>query len=92
MKPAMDLFQEEKRFDVRFEAFQTYSIYHLFFVYHALSFCEDSSADNTTESSLAAILTNAPLWNNRQFQETFRCPVGSSMNPSRKCVLWRDTP
>ncbi|KAH7983699.1 hypothetical protein HPB52_013749 [Rhipicephalus sanguineus] len=49
VKPAMDLYQEEKRLDVRFETFQTYSIYHLFFVYYALSFCEESSAYNTTE-------------------------------------------
>ncbi|KAH7980894.1 hypothetical protein HPB49_019913 [Dermacentor silvarum] len=92
IKPAMDLFQEEKRLDVRFETFQTYSIFHLFFVYYALGFCEESSADNTTDSTVASFLTNVPLWNNRQFQETFRCPVGSNMNPSRKCILWRDTP
>ncbi|KAH6920149.1 hypothetical protein HPB50_028864 [Hyalomma asiaticum] len=89
IEPAMDLFQEEKRIDVRLETFQTYSSFHLFFVYYALSFCEESSADNTTESTMAAFLTNVPLWNNRQFQETFRCPVGSYMNPSQKCVLWR---
>ncbi|KAK8762000.1 hypothetical protein V5799_026732 [Amblyomma americanum] len=87
LKPAMDLFQEQRRIDVRFETFQTYSVFHLFFVYYALALCEDNSADNT----VASFLTNVPLWNNRLFQETFRCPVGSNMNPSRKCIVWRET-
>ncbi|KAH9362614.1 hypothetical protein HPB48_015472 [Haemaphysalis longicornis] len=91
LKPALDLFQDEKRLDVRFETFQAYSVFHLFFVYYALTFCEESVADNTTDTTLASFLTNVPLWNNRLFQETFRCPVGSNMNPSKKCVLWRDT-
>ncbi|KAH8019647.1 hypothetical protein HPB51_020458 [Rhipicephalus microplus] len=87
MKLVIDLFLVEKRLDVRFETFQTYSIYHLFFVYHALSFCEGSAADNSTESTLAALMTNVPLRNNQLFQKTLKCPVGSSMNPPTKCIL-----
>ncbi|KAL3190733.1 hypothetical protein MRX96_019001 [Rhipicephalus microplus] len=86
MKLVIDLFLVEKRLDVRVETFQTYSIYHLF-VYHALSFCEGSAADNSTESTLAALMTNVPLRNNQLFQKTFKCPVGSSMNPPTKCIL-----
>ncbi|CAN7937509.1 unnamed protein product [Ixodes hexagonus] len=89
VKPVMDLYQEDKHIDVRFETFQAYSAVHLFFVYYALSFCQETQSDNVTET--ASYLTNVPLWNNRLFQETFRCPVGSNMNPSKKCILWRDT-
>ncbi|XP_040078506.1 neprilysin-1-like [Ixodes scapularis] len=88
IKPATDLYQEDKRIDIRFETLPAYSAVHLFFVYYALSFCQESKSDNTT--TVASYLTNVPLWNNRLFQETFRCPVGSNMNPSNKCVLWRE--
>ncbi|CAN8015378.1 unnamed protein product [Ixodes persulcatus] len=88
IKPAMDLYQQDKRIDIRFETLPAYSAVHLFFVYYALSFCQESKSDNAT--TVASYLTNVPLWNNRLFQETFRCPVGSNMNPSNKCVLWRE--
>ncbi|EEC18724.1 acetylcholinesterase, putative [Ixodes scapularis] len=88
IKPAMDLYQEDKRVDIRFDTLPAYSAVHLFYVYYALSFCQESKSDNATE--VVSYLTNVPLWNNRLFQETFRCPVGSHMNPPNKCVLWRE--
>lgn len=31
---------------------------------------------------------NGMLRNTAAFAEAFQCPVGSSMNPSRKCTIW----
>ncbi|KAK7083032.1 hypothetical protein SK128_009243 [Halocaridina rubra] len=28
------------------------------------------------------------LQNSKEFSEAFRCPVGSPLNPERKCLLW----
>ena len=30
----------------------------------------------------------APLQNNENFAKDFSCPVGSKMNPKKKCTLW----
>ncbi|KAL3242131.1 hypothetical protein MRX96_021496 [Rhipicephalus microplus] len=58
---------------------------------YALNICEDSTADNTKEHKVAAIMTNVPLSYDQPFQKTYRYPVGSSMNSERKCILWWDT-
>ncbi|RHY33458.1 hypothetical protein DYB32_001618 [Aphanomyces invadans] len=31
---------------------------------------------------------NGPIMNSQAFADAYQCPVGSSMNPSKKCVVW----
>ena len=31
---------------------------------------------------------NVPLANSAEFSKDFNCPVGSKMNPIKKCVVW----
>ncbi|XP_064487454.1 neprilysin-1-like [Ornithodoros turicata] len=91
IKPVFEAYKAEKGADIRFENFQTYSSDRLFFVYYAVGFCSgNSTGTNIAGSDDVEYLTNLPLWNSRSFQETFRCPVGSRMNPRSKCVIWHE--
>ncbi|XP_064469912.1 neprilysin-21-like [Ornithodoros turicata] len=95
VRPVLNVYLSERGANIRFENLQKYGAYQLFFVYYAIGFCEVSHLDNATvaANSLAtSLLVNVPLWNNRAFQETFQCPVGSAMNPRRKCVIWKENP
>ncbi|XP_064470184.1 neprilysin-1-like [Ornithodoros turicata] len=89
LKPVFDKYDAEISSDTKFENFQTYDARRLFFVYYSMGFCSGGSSSSISE---AENLVNVPLWNYRSFQETYHCPVGSSMNPERKCVLWQETP
>ncbi|RLN90778.1 hypothetical protein BBJ28_00005767 [Nothophytophthora sp. Chile5] len=33
---------------------------------------------------------NGPLMNYDKFAETFQCPLGTPMNPEKKCVIWNE--
>lgn len=66
----------------------------LFFLNYARSWCFDASPtflrrymyiDHYAFPRLRAI---GPLQNSKEFAETFNCPVGSFMNPVRKCTMW----
>ncbi|XP_064485538.1 uncharacterized protein LOC135398017 [Ornithodoros turicata] len=84
LEPAVELFlQGRKR---RFSTLRKLEVDQLFFVYYARGTCLEGNV-----SAAIAQQVNIPLWNNRLFQEMFRCSVGTRMNPSKKCPLWRDT-
>lgn len=34
------------------------------------------------------IRVHGTLRNSKEFSESWKCPLGSSMNPKNKCVLW----
>ncbi|GMS83678.1 hypothetical protein PENTCL1PPCAC_5853 [Pristionchus entomophagus] len=58
-----------------------------FFTAFAQNWCSVSKGASGTHSmgKLRLLLT---LQNSRQFSEAFSCPIGSFMNPSKKCSLW----
>jgi predicted metalloendopeptidase len=42
----------------------------------------------TDNHSLDRYRVNAPLMNMAEFAEAWECPLGSKMNPERKCTVW----
>lgn len=91
LKPSLDMYTAVK--GTTFDTLRDYGVCSLFFVYYALGYCEkaDNSTNRYSGDTAAARLVNVPLWNNRLFQETFRCAVGSGMNPVKKCLLWNQS-
>ncbi|KAI7892360.1 uncharacterized protein EV154DRAFT_191873 [Mucor mucedo] len=65
----------------------------MFFIGHGRSFCEITALSDAKET---AEDVHSPwyyrviggLQNNPNFAKTFNCPVGSPMNPAKKCSLW----
>lgn len=66
----------------------------LFFVRYARTWCANysnesmSMAVDTDDHSPELYRVNVPLANFEHFSRAYDCPVGSRMNPLKKCVLW----
>lgn len=45
-------------------------------------------ADLEDEHSPAYFRARGALQNSEDFARTFRCPVGSTMNPSKRCIIF----
>lgn len=76
--------------DVRFSMFTKEQIFFLAF---ANQYCKDKSADWKAEEftdvhPTGPFRVNIALQNLPEFAETFRCPVGTAMNPIDKVALW----
>ncbi|TMS35934.1 hypothetical protein L596_003221 [Steinernema carpocapsae] len=75
-------------------SFSNYTDHQMFFLAFANMFCEvvkPGSMDqvlNTDSHSLGPYRVNVPLQNFPEFSKTFKCPIGSPMNPYEKCKLW----
>ncbi|VDM59290.1 unnamed protein product [Angiostrongylus costaricensis] len=71
-----------------------YSPEQLFFIAFANIWCEKvkpSALNYTMETEvhpLGMFRVNVPLQNFPPFSEAFQCPVGSAMNPHKKCRIW----
>ncbi|ORX98904.1 zincin, partial [Basidiobolus meristosporus CBS 931.73] len=70
------------------------TVEQLFFISYARMWC--SNIQDTASLHRLRIDTHSPdnhrvngvLRNNREFAEAFKCPLGSPMNPPKKCTIW----
>ncbi|CEF59674.1 Phosphate-regulating neutral endopeptidase [Strongyloides ratti] len=66
----------------------------LFFLSYANTWCEVIKKESinyildTDSHSLGEYRVNIPLQNYPEFSRAFNCPIGSKMNPFKKCNLW----
>ncbi|CAO3633652.1 unnamed protein product [Cunninghamella echinulata] len=66
----------------------------LFYIHFAQSFCSKLSPDSliqqvsTNNHPPTSIRVNGVIQNSETFASHFNCPIGSSMNPKKKCKLW----
>ncbi|XP_064490221.1 neprilysin-21-like [Ornithodoros turicata] len=65
----------------------------LFFVLYALGLCDNPLREAAVrriryEEMPGRLRVNIPLMNFPKFSSAFNCPVGSPMNPARKCSVW----
>ena len=66
----------------------------LFWISYAHSWCskyrDAALRDQITTGyhSPAEFRINGPLLNNKDFAKDFNCPLGSKMNPEKKCKVW----
>lgn len=80
---------------VALEGLRDYSPDQLFFINYALGRCEAVDSRYAWQrlrygtSPPAAYRVNGPLRNFAGFAQAFGCPLGSYMNPKRKCDVWK---
>ncbi|KAL8569747.1 hypothetical protein ACOMHN_007270 [Nucella lapillus] len=66
----------------------------LFFLNYAQGWCalmnEESLRDKliTDTHSPHTVRARVPMFNSEPFAKAFKCPLGSTMNPVKKCTLW----
>ncbi|KAF5307507.1 hypothetical protein FQR65_LT06862 [Abscondita terminalis] len=71
-----------------------YTPYQLFWISAVLDYCYDmdrSKIENVIKYDSHAVnifRVNAPLKHNADFAKDFNCPLGSPMNPSKKCIVF----
>ncbi|XP_015365840.1 PREDICTED: neprilysin-2-like [Diuraphis noxia] len=73
-----------------------YSNDQLFFLSYANVWCQNSEDKNSEnvgffnfdEHSPSVFRVLGSLRNSPEFSEVWKCPVGSPMNPSKKCFMW----
>lgn len=75
---------------------ETYSHQQLFFLAHANMWCSEYTDDSLSETldydehSPQFVRVNRVMQNMPEFAEVWNCPVGTKMNPNKKCKLWLD--
>ncbi|KAJ8664917.1 hypothetical protein QAD02_006579 [Eretmocerus hayati] len=77
--------------DARLFGMEEYSPKKLFWLAYANNYCEWSKPGMQLVYGNYAppqLRVNGPLINMREFSQEFNCPVGSFMNPPRKCSVW----
>ncbi|XP_022180671.1 neprilysin-2-like [Myzus persicae] len=80
----------------RLSGLTEYSNDQLFFLSYANVWCQNPEDENSEqidplrndEHSPSAIRVIGSLRNSAEFADVWKCPVGSPMNPSKKCSMW----
>ncbi len=78
----------------RLPGLDKYSKEQLFFMAFGQLWCSQSKDERevkllrTDPHSPAQFRVNGVAQNSVKFAESFKCPVGSAMNPERKCMVW----
>ncbi|CAN7999033.1 unnamed protein product [Ixodes hexagonus] len=81
--------------EITLDTLKGYTSDHLFFINYAMGRCEAQDSRFAWQklrygrAPPAAYRVNGPLRNSAGFANTFKCPVGSYMNPSTKCSVWK---
>ncbi|XP_066593343.1 neprilysin-like [Prorops nasuta] len=88
--------KNKKRPDSKLPGLQDFSEDQLFFLSTASVWCETIKPPkskqldlDTDEHSPARIRVLGELSNSEEFSKAFSCPVGSYMNPEKKCNIWK---
>ncbi|MFH4981384.1 hypothetical protein AB6A40_008093 [Gnathostoma spinigerum] len=86
--------QKNNHDDKRLPGFEQYTSDQIFFMSYAQTWCGKSKI----EAAVRQILTdphapmrfrvNGVVVNQPEFAKAFNCPLGSPMNPRKKCVVW----
>ncbi|CEP09245.1 hypothetical protein [Parasitella parasitica] len=82
-----------KGYNPKLPGLQKFSPEALFFINAGLSFCS-KPLPGTTKDTIKdehipdSVRANKLFQNSKEFARTFNCPVGSKMNPAKKCKIW----
>ncbi|KAK8769395.1 hypothetical protein V5799_014138 [Amblyomma americanum] len=68
--------------------FEKYTNDQLYFLSFASIWCNNNQYDPSSIYSPNHARVNGPLMNLDEFAETFQCPLGSNMNPTKKAAVW----
>ncbi|CAI6355071.1 unnamed protein product [Macrosiphum euphorbiae] len=78
----------------RLPGLQEYTPWQMFWLSNANVWCAknhmkfDEEAIKKDDHSPFLFRINGPFSNMKDFSDDFRCPLGSNMNPVKKCLLW----
>ncbi|KAH8032097.1 hypothetical protein HPB51_023081 [Rhipicephalus microplus] len=69
------------------------SMDQLFFILYAVGLCDNPNSEVSKRKLMfgeipGKLRVNIPLKNFARFSKAFHCPLGSPMNPTRKCMVW----
>ncbi|CAI6356529.1 unnamed protein product [Macrosiphum euphorbiae] len=87
-------FEKRHGFEPRLPGLLEYTPRQMFWLSNANVWCEKNQMDvdifriKYGEHSLSRFRINGPFSNMKDFSDDFRCPLGSNMNPAKKCQLW----
>ncbi|XP_066593052.1 neprilysin-2-like isoform X2 [Prorops nasuta] len=81
--------------DLKLPGFEDFTEEQMLFLSTANAFCETVKPSNfiakikSSTHSIGSFRINGVLSNSEEFSKTFSCPVGSKMNPEKKCDIWK---
>ncbi|XP_020278847.1 membrane metallo-endopeptidase-like 1 isoform X2 [Pseudomyrmex gracilis] len=78
--------------ELRLQGLEQYSEDQLFFLIVAQFFCASALPEKIKsvpdDISVNEIRIRGSFSNSREFSESYNCPVGTPMNPEKKCAFW----
>lgn len=86
VKLAYQAYQFKNLSEPRLPGLENYSPQQMFWISTVNYWCQKHESDNVhlpDEIRVIGTLSNMP-----QFAKDFNCPIGSKMNPEKKCTVW----